>query len=160
MSRGSVVRSVSIDAPASDAFDAVTRVAEMLSWLCEGALVGLREGGNWAVGFTDARGKTEATVLGKIGQLEPGRRLLVRDISYEPSLGEPLEGLTVEWSFAERDGGCVVTVRAEVPDSGPAYDEYRSAIGPEWESTLAEMKRYLEGPRERRIFVEQGLPEN
>ena len=65
---GSVVRSVSIDAPISDAFDAVTRVAEMLSWLCEGALVGLREGGNWAVGFTDVRGRTEATVLGKIGQ--------------------------------------------------------------------------------------------
>ena len=82
-----VVRSVAIHATATDVFDAFTRVSELLSWLCEGALVGLRPGGNWAVGFTDARGVTEATVLGKIAEFERGRRLVVEDISYEPAVG-------------------------------------------------------------------------
>lgn len=155
-----VVRSVSIEAPAADAFDAFTRVSDLLSWWCEGALVGLRPGGNWAIGFTDTRGQTEATVLGKIAEVEPGRRLVVRDISYEPSLGEPLEGLTIALTFSEAPGGCLVTVEQRIPDSGPAYDRYSGEVGSGWESSLADLKRYLEGPRKRRIFIEDGLPEN
>src|ERR1700730_13735761 len=91
-----VVRSVSVHASANDAFDAFTRVSDLLSWLCEGALVGLRPGGNWAVGFTDPRGVTEATVLGKIEEFERGRRLVVGEISYEPREGEALSGIPVE----------------------------------------------------------------
>ncbi len=155
-----VVRSVSVSASALDAFDAFTRVADLLSWLCEGALVGLRPGGNWAIGFTDRRGRTEATVLGKIAEFERGRRLVVRDISYEPNLGDALEGLSIVCTFAERDGGCLVTVEQDVPDSGPAYEQYRGKAAASWESSLAELKRYLEGPRRRRVFIEAGLPEN
>jgi uncharacterized protein YndB with AHSA1/START domain len=155
-----VVRSVSIAASSSDAFDAFTRVSDLLSWWCEGALVGLRRGGNWAIGFTDGRGRTEATVLGKIAEFERGRLLVVRDISYEPSAGEPLEGLSMVFKFAEEESGCVVTVEQTVPDSGPAYDEYRGALGSSWDASLADLKRYLEGPRRRRIVIEQGLPEN
>ncbi|HSS44043.1 MAG TPA: SRPBCC domain-containing protein [Thermoanaerobaculia bacterium] len=155
-----VVRSVSIGASACDAFDAFTRVSDLLSWWCEGALVGLRPGGNWAIGFTDLRGRTEATVLGKIAEFERGRRLVVRDISYEPSRGEPLEGLRLALTFAECDGGCRVTVEQDIPDSGPAYDRYRDEVGSGWESSLADLKTYLEGPRRRRIVIEAGLPEN
>src|SRR5215831_12211094 len=96
-----VTRSIAIGAPPGDAFDAFTRVSELLSWLCEGALVGLRPGGNWAVGFTDRRGMTEATVLGKIHEFERGRRLVVRDISYEPRDGETLTGIRLALTFAE-----------------------------------------------------------
>ncbi|HTO86000.1 MAG TPA: SRPBCC domain-containing protein [Thermoanaerobaculia bacterium] len=156
----SVVRSVSIAASSSDAFDAFTRVSELLSWWCEGALVGLRPGGNWAVGFTDRRGRTEATVLGKIAEFERGRRLAVKDISYEPSGGEPLEGLSMVFTFADRGAGCVVTVEHTVPDSGPAYDAYRGQVGRGWEASLADLKQYLEGPRRRRVMIEAGLPEN
>jgi uncharacterized protein YndB with AHSA1/START domain len=155
-----VVRSVSIGASASDAFDAFTRVSDLLSWYCEGALVGLRPGGNWAIGFTDQRGRTEATVLGKIAEFERGRRLVVRDISYEPSLGDALEGLSIVWTFAQSPEGCLVTVEQRVPDSGPAYDVYRGRAGADWESSLADLKKYLEGPRRRRILIEAGLPEN
>src|ERR1700693_4571463 len=70
-----IFRSVLIQASAYDAFDAFTRGSDLLSWWCEGALVGLRPGGNWAIGFTDVRGRTEATVLGKIEEFERGRRL-------------------------------------------------------------------------------------
>src|SRR4029453_6814861 len=87
-----VTRSIAIGAPPTDAFDAFTRVSDLLSWLCEGALVGLRPGGNWAVGFTDQRGITEATVLGKIVEFERGRRLVGADISYEPRGGETPSG--------------------------------------------------------------------
>jgi uncharacterized protein YndB with AHSA1/START domain len=156
----SVVRSVSIAASSKDAFDAFTRVSELLSWWCEGALVGLRPGGNWAIGFTDRRGRTEATVLGKIAEFERGRRLVVRDISYEPHEGEALAGLSMVFTFAEREAGCEVTVEHTVPDSGPEYDRYRGMVGPGWEESLRDLKRYLEGPRRRRIVIEQGLPEN
>lgn len=155
-----IVRSVSIEASASDAFDAFTRVSDLLSWWCEGALVGLRPGGNWAVGFTDQRGLTEATVLGKIAEVELGRRLVVEEMSLEPRLGEPLEGLRMVLTFAERNGGCLVTVEQVVPDAGPAYDRYREEVGSGWEASLADLKKYLEGPRRRRILVEEGLPEN
>jgi uncharacterized protein YndB with AHSA1/START domain len=155
-----IVRSVSISASAADAFDAFTRVSDLLSWWCEGALVGLRPGGNWAVGFTDLRGRTEATVLGKIAEVEPGRRLVVRDMSYEPRDGEPLEGLSLALTFAERGGGCEVTVEQIVPDSGPAYDLYRGLAGSGWEASLADLKKYLEGPRQRRTVLEAGLPQN
>ena len=156
----SVVRSISIQASASDAFDAFTRVSDLLSWWCEGALVGLRPGGNWAIGFTDARGRTEATVLGKISEFERGRRLVVRDMSLEPGEGESLEGLSIILTFADSDGGCLVTVEQTVPDAGPAYDRYRGDVGSGWEASLVDLKKYLEGPRERRVFIEAGLPEN
>lgn len=157
-----VVRSVEVEASAADAFDAFTRVSDLLSWWCEGALVGLRPGGNWAVGFTDQRGRTEATVLGKISEVEIGRRLVVRDISYEPASGEPLEGLGMILTFDEEgdEGGCVVTVEFEVPDAGPAYDRYRGEVGEGWASSLLDLKRYLEGPRQKRFLIEAGLPEN
>jgi hypothetical protein len=50
-------------------------------------------------------------------------------------------------------------VRQEVPDSGPAYDRYREEAGQGWETSLADLKRYLEGPRDRRFEIEAGLPE-
>ena len=143
-----------------DAFDAFTRVSDLLSWLCEGALVGLRPGGNWAVGFTDQRGITEATVLGRIEEFERGRRLVVEDISYEPRDGEALSGIRMELTFAESEEGCVVTVSQDVPDAGPAYERYSGEAGTGWETSLADLKKYLEGPRRRRILIEAGLPEN
>jgi uncharacterized protein YndB with AHSA1/START domain len=156
-----VVRSVAVGASATDAFDAFTRVSDLLSWLCEGALVGLRPGGNWAVGFTNERGVTEATVLGKIVDFERGRRLIVEDISYEPRDGEPLSGIRLELDFSEDGkGGCVVTVSQDVPDAGPAYERYSGEAGAGWETSLADLKTYLEGPRRRRILIEAGLPEN
>ena len=155
-----MTRSVEIEASAAEAFDAFTRVSDLLSWWCEGALVGLRPGGNWAIGFTDQRGRTEATVLGKIAHFEIGRRLVVRDISYEPAAGEPLEGLGMVLTFADRGEGCLVTVEFEVPDGGPEYERYRGDVGSGWESSLQDLKKYLEGPRQRRFLIESGLPEN
>ena len=157
---GNVVRSVSIETSTAEAFDAFTRVAELLSWWCEGALVGRRAGGNWALGFTDERGGTQATLMGKIATYEPGRRLAVRDISYEPRSGAALEGLTIDLTFVERDGACLVTVEQGIPDAGPAYEVFRGEAGSGWEERLADLKRYLEGPRQRRVLVEAGLPEN
>jgi len=156
-----VVRSVAVGASAADAFDAFTRVSELLSWLCEGALVGLRPGGNWALGFTNNRGMTEATVLGKIREFERGRRLVVDDISYEPAHGEALSGIRLELTFREEgEKRCVVTVSQDVPDAGPAYERYSGEAAEGWEESLAHLKTYLEGPRRRRILVEAGLPEN
>lgn len=160
MSAEAIVRSVSIGASPSDAFDAFTRVSDLLSWWCEGALVGLRPGGNWAIGFTNQRGGTEATVLGKIADVQPGRRLVVDQISFEPALGEPLEGLSIAFTFAPAQEGCLVTVEQIVPDAGPEYDRYRKEVGAGWEASLSDLKRYLEGPRRRRILIEAGLPEN
>ena len=157
---GNVVRSVSVFASAADAFDAFTRVSDLLSWWCEGALVGLRPGGNWAIGFTDQRGRTEATVLGKIAEVEPGKKLVVRDMFYEPTIGEPLEGLGMILTFTDSEAGCIVTVEQEIPAAGPAYERYRGEAGSGWEASLLDLKRYLEGPRRRQVLIEAGLPEN
>src|SRR6266705_6714721 len=89
----SVIRSISVGASASDAFDAFTRVSDLLSWLCEGALVGLRPGGNWAIGFTDRRGMTEATILGKIAASARGRTLALRNTPPEPPPADALQPL-------------------------------------------------------------------
>ena len=155
-----VVRSIAIHATATEVFDAFTRVSELLSWLCEGALVGLRPGGNWAVGFTDARGSTEATILGKIATFERGRSLVVEDISYEPAAAEALSGIRLELTIVENEDGCLVTVRQDVPDEGPAYARYRDEADSGWEASLGDLKKYLEGPRRRRIAIEAGLPTN
>ena len=155
-----IVRSVAIETTATAAFDAFTRVGELLSWWCEGALVGRREGGNWAVGFTDDHGGTRATIMGKIETYEPGRRLAVRDISYERRTEEPLEGLSFLLTFVEREGTCLVTVEQAIPDAGPAYELYHGEAGSGWEERLADLKRYLEGPRRRSVLIEAGLPEN
>ena len=53
-----------------------------------------------------------------------------------------------------------MTVAQDVPDAGPAYERYRGEAGSGWESSLADLKKYLEGPRRRRILIEAGLPEN
>src|SRR5439155_108080 len=87
---------------------------------------------NWAIGFTDVRGRTEATVLGKIAEFERGRRLVVREISLEPGEGEALEGLSMVLTFADIRDGCLVTVEQLVPDAGPAYDRYRGEVVPGW----------------------------
>jgi uncharacterized protein YndB with AHSA1/START domain len=102
----------------------------------------------------------EATVLGKIEDFERGRRLVVRDMSYEPAVGEPLQGLSMTITIAERDRGCTVTVEQDVPESGPAYDVYRGLSGEGWEESLSELKRYLESPRQRSVVLEAGLPQN
>ncbi|MCA1580100.1 MAG: hypothetical protein LC796_01660 [Acidobacteria bacterium] len=99
-------------------------------------------------------------MLGKIVEFEMGRRLVVRDISYEPSAGEPLEGLGMVLTFSDRESGCLVTVEFDVPDAGPEYDRYRGEVGSGWDSSLQDLKRYLESPRERRFYIESGLPEN
>jgi uncharacterized protein YndB with AHSA1/START domain len=155
-----VVRSVAVHATAAEVFDAFTRVSELLSWLCEGALVGLRPGGNWAVGFTDARGSTEATILGKIAAFERGRSLVVEHISYEPAAGEALSGIRLELTIAQEEDGCLVTIRQDVPPDGPAYARYRDEADAGWETSLGDLKKYLEGPRRRRIAIEAGLPAN
>ena len=54
----------------------------------------------------------------------------------------------------------VPLVEAHVPDEGPAYVQYRGEAESGWESSLEDLKRYLEGPRRRRIAIEAGLPTN
>ena len=63
-------------------------------------------------------------------------------------------------TFVEREGTCLVTVEQAIPDAGPAYELYHGEAGSGWEERLAELKRYLEGPRRRSVLIEAGLPEN
>ena len=53
-----------------------------------------------------------------------------------------------------------MTIAQDVPDAGPAYAAYRGEAGTGWESSLADLKKYLEGPRRRRITIEAGLMTN
>jgi hypothetical protein len=89
-----------------------------------------------------------------------GKRLVVEEISFEPAVGEALSGLRLELTIAEQGGDCLVTIEQDVPDSGPVDAAYRGEAGAGWESSLEDLKKYLEGPRRRRITIEAGLPAN
>ena len=39
-----------------------------------------------------------------------------------------------------------MTVAQDVPDQGPAYERYSGEAASGWESSLADLKKYLEGP--------------
>ena len=148
-------------ASAFDAFDAFTRVSDLLSWWCEGALVGLRPGGNWAIGFTNLRGRTEATVLGKIEEFE--RRPAARRARNVARAGRgraahgPFHGRHVR-GYGRRLPRHRRAARAGRRSGVRALPRNSRSIG--WEESLADLKRYLEGPRQRRVVVEAGLPEN
>ena len=53
-----------------------------------------------------------------------------------------------------------MTVAQDVPDAGPAYAAIAARPASGWESSLADLKKYLEGPRRRRITIEAGLMTN
>ena len=144
---GEVKRGVFVRVAPDRAFEAFVRVSEVLAWLADGAVIGARPGGNWALGwYADPDSDAGYSSMGRIATFEPGR---------EPDPGEFIgargspEGLSfgpmrLLVTFEAVEEGTDVTVVQEGIADGPAWDSYRDQLGPGWERMLGDLKAWLE----------------
>lgn len=140
-----VSREIFVRAAPGRVFAAFTEIQDVLAWLADGAVIGTREGGSWGLGwYADEDSDEGYQALGKIEVYEPGSRLVVRDLAFSTPEGETLGGMRLTVGFAEQDGGTRVTVRQDGLGSGPAWDGYATGVGPGWDRSLADLRRWLE----------------
>ena len=143
-----VRREVVVRAAPERAFAAFTEVPELLAWLADGAVVGRRVGGNWALGwYADEDSDAGYHVLGTFEAFEPGRRIVVGGVRFSTPEGETWEGMRLTVAFEEADGGTRVTVAQEGVGKGPVWDGYAAGLGPGWERSLADLRAWLEEGR-------------
>ena len=141
-------REIVVKADPARVFDAFTDVGELLSWFADGAVVGRRTGGNWALGWYAGEESDEGYhVLGTIEVYEPGRRLVVRDLRFSSPEGETWEGMSLSVDLAAEDGGTRVTVVQDGVGEGPSWDGYATGLGPGWDRSLADLRAWLEEGR-------------
>ena len=130
------------------AFDAWVRVSDLLSWLADGAVIGARPGGNWAVGwYADPDSDAGYTSMGQIETFERGRALVVENLVFSSPEGETLGPMRLTVAFEAVEGGTDVTVTQDGVADGPGWDVYREQLGPGWERMLAGLKAWLEDGR-------------
>ncbi len=144
----SVRREIVVKADPVRVFDAFTDVGELLSWFADGAVVGRRVGGNWALGWYAGEETDEGHhALGTFEVFEPGRRLVVRDLGFSTPEGESWEGMRLSVDLVAQDGGTRVTVVQDGVGEGPSWDGYAAGLGPGWERSLADLRAWLEEGR-------------
>ncbi len=130
------------------AFDAWVMVADVLSWLADGAVIGRRPGGNWALGwYADPDSDAGYTSIGRIETFEPGRSLVVGNLVFESPEGPSFGPMRLRVAFEAVEGGTDVTVTQEGIEEGPVWDAYRDQLGPGWERMLSDLKAWLEEGR-------------
>lgn len=144
----SIRREILVQAAPERAFAAFTEVPELLAWLADGAVVGRRVGGNWALGwYADEESDDGYHVFGTFAVFEPSSRLVVHDVRFSSPEGETFEGMTLDVGFEPSDGGTRVTVSQEGIGSGPAWDAYAAGLGAGWERSLADLRAWLDEGR-------------
>ncbi len=143
-----VVRSIRVRAAADRAFAAFVEVGQVLSWLADGAVIGARPGGGWGLGwYADDESDAGYVLRGVFDVYEPGRRLVVADISLATPEGEELGPMRLSIDFEEVEPGeTLVVVRQEWHDA-VAAGPYRAGAGPGWEKSLGDLKGWLEEGR-------------
>jgi uncharacterized protein YndB with AHSA1/START domain len=145
---GAVTRGVFVRVAPERAFEAWVRVAEVLSWLADGAVIGARAGGNWALGwYADPDSDAGYSSIGRIETFEPGRALVVAGLVFSSPEGLSFGPMRLDVRFAETEGGTDVTVTQEGIGEGPAWESYRDQLGPGWERMLGDLKGWLEDGR-------------
>ncbi len=136
-------------APPERVFLAFVDVGDLLSWFADGAVVGRRVGGNWALGwYADPESDAGYHALGVFETFEPGRSLVVKDLVFISPEGTELGPmrLTVRLEPGPAEG-TVVTVEQDGVRDEPAWDEYRAGVGPGWERALESLRGWLEEGR-------------
>jgi hypothetical protein len=143
---GSVTRQVVVKVSAMRAFDAFVEVKDVLNWLADGAVIGKRIGGNWALGwYADPDSDAGYHSIGVFAAFEPGNRFIVEHLVFSTPEGEELGPMRLSVDFEEREPGeTLVTVTQEGVGDSPAWDGYRVGLGPGWEKTLQDLKGWLE----------------
>jgi uncharacterized protein YndB with AHSA1/START domain len=142
---GAVTREVFVRVAPERAFEAFVRVSEILSWLADGAVIGPRPGGNWALGwYADPHSDAGYSSIGQIETYEPGRALVVGNLVFSSPEGPSFGPMRLAVKFTGVEGGTDVTVTQEGIDEGPAWAAYRDQLGPGWERMLSDLKAWLE----------------
>ena len=70
-----ITKSVSVDAPESMVFKALTDERELVRWMAKSAKMDAREGGEYEFTFVWATRNTETTARGGVVELAPNRKL-------------------------------------------------------------------------------------
>jgi len=143
---GAISRSIEVSVSAGRAWRAFLNVGELLSWLCDGAVVGDREGGRWAVGwYIDQDGGEGVTSVGTIGECEAGVRIVIEDVLFEKPGAPVLGPMRLEFLFESRgESSTLVTVRQSGLGDEPEFDLFRRGFTEGWGQYLGDLKTYLE----------------
>ncbi len=143
-----VRREILVRAEPERVFAAFTDVHDLLAWFADGAVVGRRVGGNWALGWYAGDDSDEGYhVFGRFEVYEPGRLLVVSDMRFSTPEGESWEGMRLSVRFDAEGDATRVTVRQDGIGSGPAWDGYAAGLGSGWERSLADLRGWLEEGR-------------
>lgn len=143
-----MTRGVFVRVAPGRAFEAFVRVGEVLSWLADGAVIGPRAGGTWALGwYADPDSDAGYTSIGRIEAFEPGRALVVSNLEFSSPEGPPFGPMRLVVAFEAVEGGTDVTVTQEGIEDGPGWESYRERLGPGWERMLGDLKGWLEEGR-------------
>lgn len=127
------------------AFDAFVQVSDVLAWLADGAVIGRRPGGNWAIGwYADPDSDAGYHSIGRFEVFEPGRTFVVGDLVFSSPEGPSFGPMRLAVRFAAVEGGTDVTVTQEGLGDGPVWAAYRDQLGPGWERMLSDLKGWLE----------------
>jgi uncharacterized protein YndB with AHSA1/START domain len=142
---GAVTRGVFVRVAPERAFEAFVRVSEVLSWLADGAVIGARAGGNWALGwYADPDSDAGYSSMGQIETFEPGRTLAVSNLVFSSPEGLSFGPMRLVITFEAVEEGTDVTVVQEGIEEGPVWESYRDQLGPGWERMLGDLKAWLE----------------
>ncbi len=102
------------------AFEAFVRVSEVLAWLADGAVIGARPGGNWALGwYADPDSDAGYSSIGQIETFEPGRALVVSNLVFSSPEGTSFGPMRLAITFEAVEEGTDVTVVQEGIEEGP-----------------------------------------
>ena len=127
------------------AFDAFVQVSDVLSWLADGAVIGRRPGGNWALGwYADPDSDAGYHSIGRFELFEPGRTFVVGNLVFSTPENESFGPMRLTVLFEPVEGGTAVTVTQEGPEESAASAVYRDQLGPGWDRMLADLKAWLE----------------
>ncbi|MCC6133477.1 MAG: SRPBCC domain-containing protein [Acidobacteria bacterium] len=137
---------ITVKAPPERVFEAFVKVGDLLNWFCDAAVIGKREGGNWALGwYADEEGDAGYHMLGRIESYAPPRELIVRDLTFSTPEGEALGPMRLSMHFAEETPeATAVRILQEGISDEPGWDAYRAGLGPGWERSLEYLKGWLE----------------
>ena len=143
-----VSRHVVVRVAPERAFDAFVDVQDVLAWLADGAVIGRRLGGRWAVGwYADPDSDAGYSSIGVLEVYERGRRLVLANLTFSTPEGEEFGPMRLTIDFAPEGEATLVTVTQEELSTDPAWDGYRAGLGPGWERSLSDLKAWLEEGR-------------
>ena len=143
-----VVREALVNVTPERAFSAFVNVSDVLAWLADGAVIGPRPGGNWALGwYADPDSDAGYSSIGQFEVFDPGRRFVISNLVFSTPEGESFGGMRLVVEFEKTPEGTRVTVTQSGFEETAAWNAYRDRLGPGWERMLADLRGWLEEGR-------------